>query len=277
MSLITSGCATEADNVVVASDGVEIHFDRQGDGSPILVFVHGWSNNRSVWEAQVAHFSKKYKVVNIDLPGFGKSGNNRQHFTTGAFGEDVATVVEKLELDQVILIGFSAGAPVVIETANRIPELVTGVVLVEDMHDVEATIPPSAISDTEGFLMDLITNPTNEKLVSSGFYKKNPETSFQRVLAMLQDAPRIGWGESLLDFLRWTNEDCIKLLSQLQVPIIAINSDLQPTEVGTFQKYVPSFQARIIPDTGHLVMWDAPEEFNRLLEESIQELKSNSK
>ena len=277
LSLMISGCAMEADTVATSSDGVEIRFDQQGEGSPTLIFVHGWGNNRSIWEAQVTHFSEQYKVVNIDLPSFGESGNNRQVFTIGSFGEDVATVIKKLDLDRVVLVGFSMGARVVIETAHRVPELVDGVILIEGLHDVEATIPTTVISDVERFYMDLVTNPTNEKLVSSGFYTKDTETSFQRVIAMLQDAPKIGWRESIIDSMRWQNEDCIRLLRQLQVPIIAINSELQPTEVETFQKYVPSFQAKIVPDTGHMVMWDAPEEFNRLFEESIQELKSQSK
>lgn len=271
------GCAKDASNAVTSSDGVEIHFDRQGDGSPTLIFVHGWGNDRSVWKAQVAHFSRKYEVINIDLPSFGDSGNNRENFTIVSFGGDIATVIGKLNLEQAVLIGFSMGAPVVIEAANRVPEQVIGVILVDQLHDVEATIPPAAISDMERSFLDLVARPTNEKLVSGGFYKKDTETSFKRVAAMLEDAPRIGWRESLLDTLNWLNEDCIESISRVQAPIIAINSDLQPTDVEAFRKYVPSFQAKIVPNTGHLVMWDAPEEFNRLLEESIQELKSESK
>lgn len=276
LSLMIFGCAMDANNAVTSSDGVEIRFDRQGDGSPALIFVHGWGNNRSVWAAQVDRFSEEYEVVNIDLPGFGESGNNRQVFTIGSFGEDVATVIRKLDLEQVVLIGFSMGAPVVIETANRVPEQITGVVLVDQLHDVEATIAPSAIEDLVGVFMDLVTNPTNEKMVSGGFYTKNTETSFERVFAMLHGASRIGWRESLLDGLRWQNEDCIESISQLEVPIIAINSERLPTDVEAFRKYVPSFQAKTVPNAGHLVMWDEPDEFNRLLEESIQELKSKS-
>jgi pimeloyl-ACP methyl ester carboxylesterase len=43
------------------------------------------------------------------------------------------------------------------------------------------------------------------------------------------------------------------------------------TNVEAFRKYVPSFKVKIIPDTGHILMWDATEEFNRLLEQCIQE------
>jgi len=41
------------------------------------------------------------------------------------------------------------------------------------------------------------------------------------------------------------------------------------TNVETFRRYVPSFQAKIMAGVGHLVFWDNSEEFNRLLEETI--------
>ena len=266
-----SGCKNEPENITTSSDGVKISFDMQGEGNPALIFIHGWSNNRSIWDAQVSHFSEKYKVVNIDLPGFGKSGNNRQNWTMASFGNDVSAVINKLDLEQVVLVGFSMGGPVAIETANIVPERVIGVVLVDIMHNVEMNYPPPNVSYIDSLFMDLVTNPTNEKLLGGGFYKKNPEAAFKRVLAMLKDTPKKGWSESLKDLIQWENENCIESLKKIQAPIISINTDISPTNVVAFKKLVPSFQAKIVPDVGHLIMWDAPEEFNRLLEECIQE------
>lgn len=272
--LMAFGCSNETGETITASDGVEISFDRRGERSPTLVFVHGWANDRSVWDAQVAHFSTKYEVVNVDLPSFGESGNNREKFTIASFGEDVATVIGELDIEQAILIGFSMGAPVVTEAASRVPKRIIGVILVDELHDVEAKSTPATTSDTAKFFLDLVANPTNEKLVNSGFYTKDTEASFKKVAAMLRGAPRAGWEDSLLDTLNWLNENCTDSISRVQAPIIAINSDSRPTNVEAFRKYAPSFQVKIIPNTGHLVMWDAPDEFNKLLEESVQELKS---
>ncbi len=269
--VIIYGCTSEPDNVAISSDGVNISFDVQGEGNPALVFIHGWSNNGIIWDAQVSHFSKQYKVVNIDLPGFGKSGNNRQNWTIESFGNDVAAVINKLDLEQVVLVGFSMGGPVAIETSNALPDRITGVVLIDIMQNVDMKYPPPMISYIDSAYMDLVTNPTKEKLLGGGFYKKNPEKSFERVFSMLNDAPKIGWRESLNDIFRWLNDDCVESLTKIQAPIIAINSDKDPTNVEAFRKYVPSFQAKIVPDVGHLIMWDATEEFNGLLEESIQE------
>jgi pimeloyl-ACP methyl ester carboxylesterase len=269
--LFVFGCKKEPDNVAISPDGIKISFDKQGAGKPTIVFVHGWSNNRSVWDSQVANFSEKYQVVTVDLPGFGESGNNRQNWTMEAFGNDVATVINKLNLEQVILIGFSMGGPVVIETANIVPDRIAGIVLIDNLHDVEMTFPPPVISYMDSMMMDLVTNPTNEKLVTGGFYKKNQEVAFERVLTMLDGASTIGWRESLHGFFKWNNEKKKESLQKCQVPITAINSDLQLTNVEAFKKLVPSYQAKIVEDVGHVIMWDAPEEFNRLLEESIQE------
>ena len=274
--IFSYGCTNEPDNVAISSDGVKISFDKQGEGEPTLVFVHGWSNNRSIWDAQISHFSEKYRVIAVDLAGFGKSGNNRNTWTMASFGEDVAAVINKLALDQVVLVGFSMGGPVVIETAKRVPDHVTGLVLVDILQNIEMKYPPEVISYMDSVYMDLVTSPTPEK--SEGvFYKRNPDASFERILSMLKDAPRIGWKESLNDISRWFNEDCIESLKKIKAPIISINSDQEPTNVEAFRKCVPSFKVKIIPDVGHLVMWDAPEEFNRLLEESIQEFIIKSK
>jgi len=53
--------------------------------------------------------------------------------------------------------------------------------------------------------------------------------------------------------------------------VTAVNSDMEPTNVEAFKKYVPSFEAKIIPGVGHLLFWENSGEFNRLPEESIQE------
>lgn len=278
--LIICSCTNEPDNVAISSDGVKISFDQQGKDKPALIFVHGWSNNESVWDTQMAHFSKKYRVIAVDLPGFGESGNNRTNWTMASFGEDVAAVIKKLNLKQVVLVGFSMGAFVSIETAKTAPENLIGLVLVDEIKDIEMKYSPEMLTYMDSVLMDVVTNPTNEKLVGGGFYKKNPEASYERVLSMLsahKNTSRIGWRESLDDALRWLNDDCIESLKKVQVPIISISSDMEPTNVEAFKKYVPSYQLKIIPDVAHLVMWDNPEEFNRLLEESIQEFVKESK
>jgi pimeloyl-ACP methyl ester carboxylesterase len=264
-------CSAYTDNSATSFDGVNITYDTKGEGKPALVFVHGWANNRSIWNDQVTHFSDRYRVVTIDLAGFGESASNRQEWTMSSFGEDIKAVVQKLDLDQVVLVGFSMGGSVVIEAASLLSESNVGVVLVDAIHNPEMRYPPEVAKQRERDFMELVTKPPKEKEKMSFFFRNNQEESLQRVLSMINKEPKTGWRESLVENMRWRNEDCAASLSKINCPVVAIKSDQRVTSSEVFRKYVPDFEVKIINDVGHVVMWDAPEEFNRLLEETIQE------
>jgi len=273
--LLLVSCKKEPNHMASSFDGVEISFDKQGEGVPAIVFVHGWSNNRSVWDEQMDHFSKKYKVIAIDLGAHGQSGDDRITWSMSSFGEDVIAVINQLKLKKVILVGFSMGGPVVIEAAKKVPEKIAGLVLVDNLHNIEMKYSEEMIKITDSIFSDLLENPTNEKLIGLGFYKNNPEKTFERVMAMLKDGRRPGWHGSFLEMFKWINEDLTKSLIKIHSPIISINSNSQPTNIEAFRKYIPSYKVHVMSDVGHLVFWDAPGEFNNLLEQSIQEFIGN--
>jgi len=268
--------ADEPDNTAISKDGVNISFSKQGEGEPTIILVHGWSNNKSIWNEQVSYFSKKYETVAIDLAGFGESGNNRSDWTIENFANDVVAVANKLDLKKIVLVGFSMGGPVVVETANMLTDRVIGIVLVDNMQNVEMKVPEQMIGKIDSVMMDLVTNPTQEKLVKGGFVTRDPESAFKLALTML-DNPKVGWEESLRNSIRWQNNNRTEELLKLQVPVLAINSERMPTNTEAFKKYVPSFKADIVPGVGHVIMWDAPEKFNSLLEKDIQYFVSGEK
>jgi pimeloyl-ACP methyl ester carboxylesterase len=129
-------------------------------------------------------------------------------------------------------------------------------------------LSPEAMTVMDSIFMDLVTNPTIEKMTP--FFRKNRDASFKRALAMINRS-KTGWRESLNSNFDWENNECIESLKKLRSPVISINSEMVPTNTEAFRKYVPSFKANIITGSGHVIMWDAPDEFNRLLEESIRE------
>jgi pimeloyl-ACP methyl ester carboxylesterase len=274
--LLNYACTNDPGNVAISADGAKVSFTQMGTGEPAIVFVHGWANRATIWDETMSHFSGKYRVIAVDLFGSDESYKSRNDWSMALFGEDVAAVIKKLKLNHVVLVGFSMGTAVIAETAKLLPEKITGLVLVDDLQDVEMKYAPEMVAVMDSVLMDLVTAPTNEKLVNGGFYKNSQEKSFQRVEAMLKGSSQTGWKGSLRSYFKWVNEDCIESFKQIKAPVAAINSDMEPTKVETFRKYAPSFQAKIVPGVGHLVFWDNPEEFNRLLEESIREFISKS-
>ena len=119
--LAGSARSTEAviTGAATARDGVDIHYEAMGSGSPTLVFIHGWNCDRHYWSGQLSYFAEQHQVVAIDLAGHGESGLQRTEWTIGQFGADVASVADQLALDDVILVGHSMGGPVALEAARR--------------------------------------------------------------------------------------------------------------------------------------------------------------
>jgi pimeloyl-ACP methyl ester carboxylesterase len=112
-------------------DGVTLCCDDIGAGSPAMVFVHGWTCNRTHWAPQVGHFRREHRVVTVDLRGHGESSAPEQPYTVAGFAEDLAWVCGQVAVEQAVLVGHSMGAAVVLETAVGSPHLARGVVLVD--------------------------------------------------------------------------------------------------------------------------------------------------
>src|SRR6185369_10787554 len=81
----------------------------------------------------------------IDLPGHGESGLDRKSWTVENYGDDVKTVVTKLNLKRVVLVGSSMGGPIALEAARRMPDRVVGIVPVDTLQNVDAKLPPDQL------------------------------------------------------------------------------------------------------------------------------------
>lgn len=259
--------------VARSGDGVAIHYTDQGKGEPALVFVHCWSCDRHLWDAQVSAFAKDHRVVALDLAGHGDSGRQRKDWTIAAFGGDVHAVVEKLGLKRVILIGSSMGGPIILEAARKLGDRVVELVLVDTLTDVEDKTPPEQIDDVvQKFRADYkgeATNYINQYL----FAPATPAAVRKRVLAQATAAPP----EIAIAVLRSAMEyDPLPTFREIKVPIHAINSDLFPTNLEGNRKYAPQFEAVIMKGVGHYPMLEDPARFNTLLAEAIRDARKSS-
>jgi pimeloyl-ACP methyl ester carboxylesterase len=81
------------DQIAVSADGVPIHYEIHGSGSPALVFVHGWCRDRRCWDGQVQAFAPRHGVVALDLAGHGASGHDRASWIVTFPGPDARPAV----------------------------------------------------------------------------------------------------------------------------------------------------------------------------------------
>ena len=253
---------------VKSKDGVEIAYTVHGSGEPALVFVHGWSCNQSYWNEQVKTFSHKYKVVTLDLAGHGESGHNRKNYTPKSFGADVAAVVNKLKLKKVILIGHSMGGADIIEAAVLLKGKVIGLIGADTYQDLTQTMEKA---QAEQFLKPFKENFVKQTsgFVKSMFTPKSDTVLVNKVVKDMSSAPPEIAMNTILNLFIY---NALPSLKQIHIPIISINNDRYPIKVEENRKYVKSFELKTMKGIGHFIMLEDPALFDKLLQESIDEL-----
>ncbi len=94
--------------------GVKLHVTDLGEGRPI-VLIHGWPLSDAMYEYQYQYLSRKgFRVIGITLRGFGKSDKPYGKYDFDVFSDDIKVVLEKLNINNAVLGGFSMGGAVVI-------------------------------------------------------------------------------------------------------------------------------------------------------------------
>lgn len=251
---------------VPSADGVPIAYEVHGQGDLALVLVHGWSCDRSYWKEQIEYLSPEYRLVLIDLAGHGESGAGRKDYTMSAFGADVAAVVDSLRLDKVVLVGHSMGGDVVVEAAKQLPGRVVGLVWVDDYKSLG---PPRSAAEVDAFVAKFRKDfrATTNSFARSLFAPDADPRLVDRVAKDMASAPPAVALSALHN--SFANAAHIPAdLAALKLPVVAINSDRDPTDHGSLGKN--GVKAFVMPDSGHFLMLEDPPRFNRSLDSVVK-------
>ncbi|HEU4859085.1 MAG TPA: alpha/beta hydrolase [Chitinophagaceae bacterium] len=247
-------------------DSVQIAYEIHGDKAPTLVFVHGWSCDRSYWKEQLEALAGNYKVVAIDLAGHGESGLSRRSWTIEAFGADIVTVIKKLGLKNVIMIGHSMGACVIAEAARQLPrDIVAGLVFVDQYKQLHTPRTPEEIQAFATRLEKKFSDSV-AAFVRRMFHPKSDSSLVERVAMDMSSAPPAVALAAFRSTWAYSNQ-ITNTLEELKLPVIFINSDNRPTDTASIERY--GVQVMIMPGVGHFLMMEDPERFNVLLKTAI--------
>jgi pimeloyl-ACP methyl ester carboxylesterase len=259
----------------VVSNNVRIDYTDTGTGDTTMLFVHGWCINKTYWEKQVAYFGKRYRVVTIDLPGFGKSGKNRTDWSTVAYGQDIKNVIDQLKLRNVILVGHSMAGDIILQGANDAPQNVLALVGVDNFKSVG--IPPKdSVKDKKEYEAAIAAMRKHFKAVAFDWFnqllfsKTTPKSIKDRILNDVAHSD----STVAIAALAWdSNFSESKELLKVKKKLYLINSDYMPNDTtGLVKEHIP-YMLLIVHGNGHFPMIEKPEEFNGQLDKVIADIK----
>jgi pimeloyl-ACP methyl ester carboxylesterase len=132
---------------VTTDDGIELHVQEMGAGSPV-VMLHGLLvGNMTTWYWTAAPvLAERHRVILYDLRGHGRSGRPSSGYDVPRMSRDLGAVIDRLTEGPVTLVGHSYGAVIALMFALHHPERVNKLAM------VEAPLPPSSLVELESFI-----------------------------------------------------------------------------------------------------------------------------
>ena len=262
---------------VVSPDGTRIYVETAGKGTPILL-VHGWTMSGRFWRHQMTGLSDRFLAVTMDLRAHGNSQRTFEGHTMGCCSEDIHAVITALNLEKVVLVGWSLAGPVALEYWRRFGDkALSALALVEmtpfpfspekwnthtlkgynfdGMHDSFRAIEEDRDAFGKGFIHNMFKGGHAPPEALDWMLREHLKTPTPVATAIYSD---------------YLMADYTGVLEGVSVPARAIYGDSDHLCFGPVTgRYVadkiPDCQLEILDQSGHLPFYEQPETFNDIL------------
>jgi 3-oxoadipate enol-lactonase len=252
------------DNVLDVEGG-KIYYEECGTGDQAVLLVHDGVVHSAVWDDVWPVFCKNFHTIRYDRRGYGRSP-----VATGWYNEtdDMFALLRRLKIRNTMLVGSSHGGELSIEFTLEHPNLVKQLVLVgavvhgypysyHFLNRGQATWGPAQ----KGNLVAGIKSIADDKYLTAADHP----AARQRIRDLLTAAPQ-DFAHS--DMAR-SVPSSLPRLNEIRVPTLILVGDADIPDVhahaGAIETGIPNSRRIVIPDTGHLMYLEKPEEFTRIV------------
>lgn len=243
-------------------NGINTNYLAVGQGEPVLL-LHGWGSSLEPYRQLINLLSKKYFVIALDMPGFGKTEEPVRPFDVDDYVDFVLEFLKLFSVSKLSLVGHSFGGRVIIKMANRIlPFTVDKIVLIDS-----AGIKP---------------RQTKSKSIKQAKYKIGKWVATRKLILcvfpdMLEQL-RVKYGSA--DYVaaspmmrqclvRVVNEDLSELLPKISAPTLLVwgeNDTATPiSDAKKMEKDIPNAGLAVIKNAGHFSFIEQPAVFGKIM------------
>jgi pimeloyl-ACP methyl ester carboxylesterase len=279
----------DADSQFLDVNGLKIHYKMAGSGQPVMILLHGFASSTLSWQNVMGPLSRSGTVIAFDRPAFGLSArpltwNGQNPYSPEAQVDIAVALMDKLGIQQAILVGNSAGGSQAVYATLRHPERVLALVLVDaaiysgggppgwvklllrtpQMRHLGPLIARSLLSRSETLIQQAWHDPTKVTSKTLADYRKFTQVA--------------NWDQALWEFTLASRDLHLdQHLGELQLPVLVVTGDddrIVPMEESIrLSKALPAAELVVIPNCGHVPQEECPEPFIKAVVDFVGEIR----
>jgi pimeloyl-ACP methyl ester carboxylesterase len=253
---------------------IDLHVIDRGRG-PVLLFVHGFPLDHSMWQAQLDEFSKTHRVIAPDLRGFGRSAVTAGTVRMEMFAGDLSALLDKLRIDEpIVYCGLSMGGYIGWEFVRRHTSRVGALVLCDTRSASDTPAAAAARLQLAATVLEkgsaAAVATMLPKLLAQRTRENRPEIAESLKAVIAATHP-----EAIAAALRGMAErpDSTPMLSGIRQPALVIvgrEDALTPVkEMRALAERMPAARFVEIADAGHMAPLENPEAVNAAIREFL--------
>ncbi len=254
--------------LVLDVDGLRVNYQDSGPAdAPALLLLHGFGSSLQTWDAWSARLAMKFRVIRLDLPGFGLTGESPSK--NYSQDQDVATLVDfvnKLNLSSYSIVGHSLGGKMAWGLAAAQPERVKALVLMAPdgfAPETQWGTKPYEVPAIMQLMKICLPKPLVRRFVGTAF--SDPQWLTEPMLDRYHDMLRApGVRGAILDRAdQTTYTNPIPRLKQIQAPTLLIwgadDHMIPSSNAASYAAVLQRSSTVVLPRLGHVIQEEQPE------------------
>ncbi len=265
---------------VLTVEGASLSWAESGQGEPLFL-VHGLSETKQVWQQQVDFFARDFRVVALDVRGFGDSEVGHGDGDPAQFARDLTAVIRHVApRGKAHIVSFSMGGVIAQRIAIDFPDLVAAVVIASSS---------SAINEAgESWFLERLQDAG--RLGRAAFDEMNRSDAQAMVRGMPDEAgaryvelrvasvrDQAGYANACRAMASLRAKPLLGELGHIACPALVLTGELDPncppSAAASIHRRIPGSRLQLLPGVGHLSHWQDAAAFNRACLEFLRDPK----
>ena len=241
-----------------------------------VVFLHAFPLNSRMWQPQIKFLEElQINYIAEDYPGFGTNPITSSHMDMLDYGEYVYQIIREKAIEQAIFIGLSLGGYVAFALLRKHPDIFKGLLLANTRATPDSTeIQKSRLQ----MVQDLRINRNLSSIFETHLRLFFTEETRQKKLELVREVETMMKQSTVEGVIQAQQAmadrpDSLELLEGINFPVSIVSSEMDilinPQETQQMTHIIPDACLEYIPKAAHLSNYEAPQEFNRIMQDLI--------